>query len=175
MPFAPPPYVRADIDCATAGLVQPLVYKGRDQIFTVPSGFVTDFASVPRSLTWLIPTMGTYTRAAIVHDFLCVELAEVHRRGRGWAGWRQSPSARDVDGVFRRIMREERVPLVRRWLIWAGVRWGALANPARRAGWWRDAPAVLGISVLAAPVVVPAGLLVALALLIDRAVEAINP
>lgn len=24
--------------------------------------------------------------------------------------------------------------------------WGALFNPARRPGWWRDAPAVLGIS-----------------------------
>jgi len=173
MPFAPPRFVRADIDRATAGLVVPLVYRGRDQTFTVPGGFVTDFASVPRFLTWLVPTMGTYTRAAIVHDWLCTQLETLHRlHGNPNAA---PASARDTDGVFRRIMREEGVPLARRWLIWCGVRWGAVANPARRAGWWRDAPAVLGISLLAAPVVVPAGLLVILALLVDQAVEAMTP
>ena len=36
----------------------------------VRSGFVTDFASVPRLLWWLIPSWGKYGKAAVVHDFL---------------------------------------------------------------------------------------------------------
>lgn len=39
-------------------------------------------------------------------------------------------------------------------------------------GWRRDAPAVLGISLLALPVVAPATVLVLLTLTVDRAVEA---
>jgi len=33
--------------------------------------FSTDLASVPRSLTWLFPRYGKYTKAAVLHDFLC--------------------------------------------------------------------------------------------------------
>lgn len=156
------PYVRADIDRATAGLVQPLHYLGASDDFTVPAGFVTDFASVPQFLTWLVPKMGAWTRASIVHDWLCTEL----ELGTWWRGDRTaSPvSARDVDGIFRRLMREAGVPLVRRWLMWAAVRVGALTTPARRRGWWRDAPAVLGITAAALPIVLPATPLVLLGL-----------
>ena len=37
------------------------------------------------------------------------------------------------------------VGLCTRWLLWAGVRLGALGRSGGRAGWWRDAPAVIGI------------------------------
>lgn len=57
-------------------------------------------------------------------------------------------SSRDADGLFRRIARESGAGLLLRWLLWTGVRWGALANPARRADWGRDAPAVTAISLL---------------------------
>ncbi|HEY5171135.1 MAG TPA: DUF1353 domain-containing protein, partial [Acidimicrobiia bacterium] len=33
--------------------------------------FSTDLASVPRSLTWLFPRYGKYTKAAVLHDYLC--------------------------------------------------------------------------------------------------------
>jgi len=36
----------------------------------VPAGFMTDFASVPRFLWWLIPPWGLYSGPAIVHDYL---------------------------------------------------------------------------------------------------------
>lgn len=36
----------------------------------VPSGFVTDFASVPRILWPLFPPYGRYGKAAVVHDWL---------------------------------------------------------------------------------------------------------
>ena len=36
----------------------------------VPSGFITDFASVPRGLWNLFPPSGRYTPAAVYHDHL---------------------------------------------------------------------------------------------------------
>jgi hypothetical protein len=150
--------VRA-LDDRRWALLAPLVYRGRDQAFTVPLGFVTDFASVPQAVQWLVPATGRYTRAAVVHDWLCTD------------GIRIGVIApRDVDGVFRRLMREAGVPLVRRWLMWTGVRWGALVNPVRRPGWWRDAPAVFALSVLALPLVAPTVPVLA-ALGVDRLID----
>ena len=37
---------------------------------TIPSGFVTDLASVPRAFWSFFPPFGKYTTAAIIHDFL---------------------------------------------------------------------------------------------------------
>jgi hypothetical protein len=38
--------------------------------YTVPRGFVTDLASVPRLFWSVFPTCGPYTAAAVVHDYL---------------------------------------------------------------------------------------------------------
>lgn len=50
----------------------PLVYESSDRIYTVPSGFETDFASVPRLpfAYWL--TGDSAHAAAVVHDYLYV-------------------------------------------------------------------------------------------------------
>jgi hypothetical protein len=111
-------------------------------------------------VVWLIPQFGRYTPAAVLHDWLVTEglLAGV-------------VSSRDADGLFRRVLREEGVPPVRRWLMWCGVRWGALTNALRRPGWWRDAPRVLALSVLAAPIVVPPALVITAALAVYTVVE----
>lgn len=37
---------------------------------TVPAGFLTDFASVPKILWNLLPPTGQYGKAAVVHDYL---------------------------------------------------------------------------------------------------------
>jgi hypothetical protein len=87
-----------------------IVYRGRTETFVVEAGFRTDFASVPRIFTWLLPTYGRYTRPAILHDKLCT----LARRGE--------ISRVDADGLFRRSMRELGVPFLWRWLLWAGVR-----------------------------------------------------
>jgi hypothetical protein len=39
-------------------------------VITVPAGFVTDLASVPRFLWVVFPPHGRYAKAAIVHDWL---------------------------------------------------------------------------------------------------------
>lgn len=36
----------------------------------VPSGFVTDFASVPRPIWNILPPTGRYGKAAVIHDWL---------------------------------------------------------------------------------------------------------
>lgn len=38
---------------------------------TVPKGYITDGASVPRPLWSIIPPWGKYGQAAILHDYLC--------------------------------------------------------------------------------------------------------
>jgi hypothetical protein len=143
-------------------VVEPLVYRGRRDTFVVPPGFRTDFASVPRVVVWLIPRFGRYTLAAVLHDWLVTD---------GIAGG--AVSSRDADGLFRRVLHELGVPPVRRWLMWCGVRWGALASAPRRPGWWPDAPRVLLLSALAAPVVVPPALVTAAALALYSVVESV--
>lgn len=40
------------------------------EIITVPAGFITDLASIPRLLWSLMPPNGEYAKAAIIHDYL---------------------------------------------------------------------------------------------------------
>lgn len=145
MPFAAPPKL-SYIGLGQYELTEDFLYLGRDQYITVPAGFVTDLATSPRVFWALIPPQGSYEAAAVLHDYLCVRLR------KHWLYPRTEPaspvSARDADGLFRRVMREQGVGFLTRWAMWAGVRWGALFNKSRRAGWWRDAPDVLGISVI---------------------------
>lgn len=62
-------------------LLSPLVYQsdllGRD--VTMPGGFVTDFASVPRAPVAYFLAGNSGNRAAVVHDYLIVS-KEVDRR-----------------------------------------------------------------------------------------------
>jgi len=125
-------------------------YVGATDRITIPDGFDTDLASVPRLFWMLLPPQGAYEKAAVLHDALCEALA-------GRQAMPDSPvSARDVDGLFRRVMRESGVGFFTRWAMFVGVRWGALANPVRRPGWWRDAPVVMPATALLLAVVLTA-------------------
>ena len=94
-------------------LEAPLTYQAREDRFVIPEGFVTDFASVPRFVAWLIPRYGRWTPAAILHDYLWEEA----RQGRF--------NKADADGIFNRALRELGVPFLRRWIMWAAVRWAS--------------------------------------------------
>ena len=135
MPFAHGP-VLAYVGRGRYRTVGNTEYVGATDRITIPDGFNTDLASVPRLFWALLPPSGVYESAAVLHDFGCMSLAD---------GTCQL-SSRDVDGLFRRVAREGGTGFVTRWLLWTGVRWGALANPARRPGWIRDAPLVVVIT-----------------------------
>ncbi len=137
-----------------------LVYQGRSDRWTIPAGTGTDFASVPRVVVWFLPRYGRYTRAAILHDYLWREKATA-----GQISWL------DADGVFRRAMRELDVPFLRRWIMWAAVRWMALTKPRGAQGWWKEAWRVLLLTVVALPVVAPPAVLVLVALVAFWIVE----
>src|SRR3954470_12268074 len=102
----------------------PLVWTGtKGDTFVVPTGFVTDFATVPRFLHWLVSPYGAYTRAAVLHDWLLVELAAwtktqaMHSPGSGH-GPQPPANSHDTDGIFRRVMQDLGVPFIQRWIMW---------------------------------------------------------
>jgi hypothetical protein len=160
VPFDPPSAVLRTTGADGWTLVEPLVYLGRRDRFVVPAGFGTDLATVPRPVLWLVPAAGRYTLAAVLHDWLCtVGIAT------------GAVTSRQADGLFRRAMREAGVPVLLRWLMWTGVRWGALADPQRRRGWLLSAPGVLAVSALAAPLVLPPSVLVLPGLAVYAALE----
>lgn len=161
---------------ATWALTQPLIWTGtRGDTFVVPTGFVTDFATVPRFLHWEVSPYGAYTRAAVLHDWLLVQLGDFTRRIRltghpsTW-DWNEPPAnSRDCDGIFRRVMEDLGVPWAKRWTMWTAVRWASLFNSRRAYGRQigKDLPAMLGMSLLALPVSLPGavGVLISLGLL----------
>lgn len=92
-------------------LNEPVVYQSdvAGQTFTVPAGFVTDLASVPRWPLVYLLAGGTANEASVVHDWLY----STHVVPRAVA-----------DSVLREASAVTGVPVWRRWLMWAGVRIG---------------------------------------------------
>lgn len=76
---------------------------------TVPAGFVTDFASVPRIFWQFLPRDGRYTYPAIVHDYLY---------------WLQDRPRETADEIFRLGMKEFRLDPVTINAVYWGVRAG---------------------------------------------------
>jgi hypothetical protein len=144
-------------------LEEQVVYQGRDEIFAIPVGTRTDFASVPRVFAWLVPDFGRYTVAAVLHDYL---LAVAVPAG--------TVDPVDADGLFRRAMRELGVPFLLRWFMWGAVRWGSLTVAARRAGWLREAARTLLVTVVALPIVLVPAVAILLGLGVFTVFEAVT-
>lgn len=107
-----------------------LTYHATTEDFEVPAHQGTDFASVPRVFVWFIPRYGRYTKAAILHDYLCRQYVPSGRISRI-----------DADGIFRQAMRELGVPFLRRWIMWAAsgsTRDPQTAGPAHEEGQQAD-------------------------------------
>lgn len=124
----------------------PLVYHGTRQVWAVPVGASTDFGSVPQCLRGLIQF--NEVASAVLHDHLW---RRVVPRAADLPPGEQVTYA-DADGLLRQALLTQDVGMIRRWVIWAGVRLGALTRKDGRRGWWRDAPAVIAISLLMLPV-----------------------
>jgi len=89
-------------------LVKPYTVKLDGRAWTIPTGFVTDFASVPRIFWRIVPPWGRYFPAAVVHDYLY----SIQDRPREAA-----------DKIFLLIMKALRIPCWRRYPMYLGVRW----------------------------------------------------
>jgi hypothetical protein len=134
-------------------LHEDVVYKDGDEEYRVPGhpvdGYVTDFASVPRATSWLYPPFADYAPAAIIHDWLITDLLPTGQI-----------DSTTVDRTFREAMKELGVIFPRRWIMWAGVRLGAIGNPRRRAGSLKTFPLMLLVMLLASPMVLIPSLVV---------------
>ena len=75
----------------------------------VPTGFVTDMASIPRVFWSALRPDGTYAYAAIIHDYLY---------------WYQTCTRADADKVFKHAMEDLGVEPSKIDLIYAAVRVG---------------------------------------------------
>lgn len=96
-----------------------------DDIITIPEGFITDLASVPHLARSLVPKIGYWSQAAVIHDILYHN----HRTGQD-TDW----TRKEVDKVFRDAASakadEYGVPESRRKekILYLGVRMGGLAS-----------------------------------------------
>lgn len=90
-------------------IIEPLIYQSdlTNTTFTVPRGFPTDLASVPRLPVVYYLFGGIANEAAALHDFLYVS----HLVSRTIA-----------DAVLKEACAAIGVSAWRRWLMWAGVR-----------------------------------------------------
>lgn len=122
---APPaPRTIAFLDGQNFALTEPMTFVigSSGKSVTVPAGFVTDYASVPRSLQWMIGKQGRYSRATVLHDFLY---------------WTQICSRKQSDNLLWIMMAQSGVPGTQRSTITDGVELGGgpawKRNERRRA------------------------------------------
>lgn len=111
--FTTPLDLRANDDGRTFTLLTEFDYEigelGSNRIIRVPSGFVTDFASVPQIFWNILPPWGQYGKAAVLHD---------------WNYTRQEFSRVFCDDLLMESMTALGVSWWKRFLIYNGVRLG---------------------------------------------------
>lgn len=82
---------------------------GSNDVIRVPKGFITDLASVPKVFWNIIPPMGKYSKAAVLHDWLyaCQVFSKI-----------------ETDGIFLEAMEALGVPAIERDTLYEGVKVG---------------------------------------------------
>lgn len=85
---------------------QPNVDQTALQPVTVPYGFVTDFASIPRIFWSLLSPDDDYAYAAVIHDYLY---------------WNQAQSKHDADLILKHAMQDLDVSPTKTFLIFTAV------------------------------------------------------
>jgi hypothetical protein len=89
--------------------------SNKPKVFMVPSGFVTDFATIPRIFKSIIDDNDKHIRdAAVLHDFLYSTQSRAH----------QNISRKEADKVLIDAMKSLGAPWWKRALIYSAVRVG---------------------------------------------------
>lgn len=77
------------------------------EVITVPEGFTTDAASIPRLFWSFLPPLGRYTKASVVHDYLY----RTHLKTK-----------EEADKIFLWLMEDLGVEKVRRTVMYYAVK-----------------------------------------------------
>ena len=83
---------------------------------SVPKGFETDLASIPAFFRRIIPVNDTHVLAAVVHDYLYSV--------KGKASATKTVTRKQADKAFLEAMRELKVPVWKRNVMYRAVRMG---------------------------------------------------
>lgn len=98
-------------DGRTWVILRPFSYdvgiEGSGDTVRVRTGFMTDFASIPRLLWIFLPCWGKYGNAAVIHD---------------WLYWSQKRSRKEADSIMLEGMTVLEVPVWQKYSIYSAVR-----------------------------------------------------
>jgi len=75
-----------------------------EETINVPSGFMTDFASVPRIFWSILPPYWTYGKAAVIHDYLYITQGHGYTRKRADQLFREGMEVLGVKAWKRFVM-----------------------------------------------------------------------
>ncbi len=84
--------------------------------FTIPKGFRTDFASIPKAFRMIVSPIGLHGKAAVLHDYLC-EYGYMTRK--------------EADEIFLEAMKILGVGWVRRTIMYKAVRAYSIVSGAK--------------------------------------------
>jgi hypothetical protein len=87
---------------------------------TIPADFRSDFASIPQMFQWLIPKLGKWNKAAVVHDWFYKYPRLENERGE----FITNLTRKQVDDLFYQIMKGSGVSWWKRHAIYRAVRVG---------------------------------------------------
>ena len=107
-------------------------------VVSVPKGYITDLASVPR-FCWAFIAPFDVARAAVVHDILYEKINTAYKGEKILTKHDRERYRKVADDVFKEGM-ESAVPPVPKWKIWAAYnavsvfgRWALNSSAPRRA------------------------------------------
>lgn len=104
-------------------LTVPLIYevggRGSGRVICVPKDFVTDGPSIPQRLQWILPVWAIYSRAGVIHDYLCYLIVRNNPHP-------EAPTRDDADRIFFEAMTALNVGLVQKYALYLGARLGTL-------------------------------------------------
>ncbi|MGB5861105.1 MAG: DUF1353 domain-containing protein [Pseudomonas aeruginosa] len=93
------------------------VGKKEDNVWVhVPAGYLTDGATVPRLFWWLIPPLGQYGQASVLHDYLREKRYVLRNDVEVML------SIKETDDIFLEAMTALEVPAWKRYLMYSAVR-----------------------------------------------------